>query len=240
MQLLPGSLLRVLFPRLSIAGSAAAGAMATEAALALAAILAPLITCGILLSDAFFRLWLGASFAQAAWGVPEILLAGVWINCLAWVPVTLLQAQGRPGLVARLHVIELAPFVALVWVGVQFGGLVGAAIATSLRVAVDGVVLFWVSGLAVPMARRLVWPTLLVAGAVVVSLGLPRLSVMQLGLGGADRGRIDRVVGAPGVLRRRGRGVAAGPRPGVAARPGATRAQHGRTAGTVEARGDAA
>jgi len=182
-QLVPGSLLRVLFPRLSVAGRAAADTVSTEATLGLAAVLAPLITCGILLANPFFRVWLGAEFAREAFGVPQILLAGAWINCLAWVPVTLLQAQGRPGLVARLHVIELAPFVALVWVGVRYAGLDGAAVATSLRVCVDGVLLFWVSGLGMSVAPPLLWPTLLVAGALAVSLGLAGLSAAHLLLG---------------------------------------------------------
>ena len=181
-QLVPGSLLRVLFPRLSVAGPAAAGAASIEATFGLAAVLAPLITCGILLANPFFCLWLGNDFARAAFGVPQILLAGAWINCLAWVPVTLLQAQGRPGLVARLHVIELAPFVGLVWIGVRYGGLDGAAIATSLRVCLDGLLLFILSGLMGKVAGRLLWPTLLVAGAVAVSLTLPGLSAAHLAL----------------------------------------------------------
>lgn len=181
-QLIPGSLLRVLFPRLSVAAPAEADAASAEAALGLAAVLAPLITCGILLANAFFHLWLGAAFARQAFGVPQILLAGAWINCLAWVPVTLLQAQGRPGVVARLHVIELAPFIGLVWLGVRYGGLEGAAIAASVRVCLDGLLLFWVSGLGLSLAGRLLPPTLLVIGAVAVSFAMPGLSSVHLAL----------------------------------------------------------
>lgn len=179
-QMVPGSLLRVLFPRLSTMVPAAASAASVEACLTLGAILAPLITFGILFAHPFMILWLGASFAYQAQGIAEILLHGAWINCLAWVPVTLLQAQRRPGLVARLHVIELVPFVALVWVGVRFGGIHGAAIACSLRMWVDALLLFRVSGLERTLIGHLMMPTALVTAAMIASLSLRFTSPLYL------------------------------------------------------------
>jgi O-antigen/teichoic acid export membrane protein len=186
-QMVPASLLRVLFPQLSTLSPAAASAASIDATMGLATILTPVITCGILLAHPFMTLWLGAGFAGHARGIAEILLDGAWINCLAWVPVTLLQAQKRPGLVARLHVIELAPFVALVWVGVRYGGVYGAALACALRMWADALLLFHVSGLGRTIFRRVLWPGVLVNAAVLVSLGVPSMSplydVVTAGLG---------------------------------------------------------
>jgi O-antigen/teichoic acid export membrane protein len=179
-QMVPASLLRVLFPQLSVLSAAGASAVSADAVLSLSTVLTPLITCGILLAHPFMTLWLGAAFAGHMRGIAEILLDGAWINCLAWVPVTLLQAQRRPGLVARLHVIELAPFVALVWLGVHFGGIYGAALACALRMWADALLLFKVSGLARQMARALAWPASMVSAALLASLAMPETSPAYL------------------------------------------------------------
>jgi len=184
-QMVPGSLLRVLFPQLSILPPAAASAACVEASLALGAILAPLITLGILFARPFMTLWLGASFAQHAQGITEILLHAAWINCLAWAPLTLLLAQRRPGLVARLHVIELVPFIAVVWIGVRLGGTHGAAIACSLRMWVDALLLFYVSGMGGVLRLRLIWPTTIITAALGASLSLPWTSPAYLVLAAA-------------------------------------------------------
>jgi O-antigen/teichoic acid export membrane protein len=91
--------------------------------------------------------WIGAEFAEVAAPVGEILLIGVWINSLAWVPAVMLQGQGRPAIVAKLHVLELVPYTAILWIGVAHAGLQGAAGAWVLRVSVDALLMFWVSGL---------------------------------------------------------------------------------------------
>jgi O-antigen/teichoic acid export membrane protein len=179
-QMLPGSLLRVLFPQLSTLSAAGASAMSIEATLGLAIVLTPVVACGILLAHPFMTLWLGAAFAAHARGIAEILLYGAWINCLAWVPVTLLQAQQRPGVVARLHVIELAPFVLLVWLGVRFGGVYGAALACTLRMWVDALLMFQLSGLARSLTTRLLLPAALITLALLVSLAVPASSPVYL------------------------------------------------------------
>jgi O-antigen/teichoic acid export membrane protein len=95
----------------------------------------------------FLRLWIGTGFAEIAAPVGQLLLIGVWINSLAWVPLGLLQGQGRPAIVAKLHALELVPYVAILWIGMAWAGLPGAAWAWVLRVAIDALLMFWVSGL---------------------------------------------------------------------------------------------
>jgi len=171
-QLVPGSLLRVLFPRLSTLAPAAAHETSIKATLTLGAILTPLIAFGILFARPLMTFWLGMAFAHKAQGIAEILLHGAWINCLAWAPSTLLLSQGRPGLVARLHLIEVTPFVALVWFGVWLGGIHGAAVASSMRMWADALLLFHVSRLGPAIARPLACPSALITLALVASLSL--------------------------------------------------------------------
>ncbi len=153
----PGALCRALFPNLSAATPAEAVRLAQEAVQTLNAILIPLVVFGLWALHPFLELWVGAPFTRHAAPVGEILLLGIWVNGLATVPFTALQAQGRPDLTARFHVLELVPYLAALWVGLHFWGLAGAALAWTLRVAADALLLFWAAGLG-SLVFRMLWP----------------------------------------------------------------------------------
>jgi O-antigen/teichoic acid export membrane protein len=146
-QILPASLTRTLFPRFSLLDPEQCVPVARQAVSALAAITLPLTVAAMLVMKPFLSIWISAEFAEVAAPLGEILLIGVWINNLAWLPVVMLQAQGRPAAVAKLHVLELIPYLAIVWIGVAGAGLPGAASAWVLRVAIDALLMFWISGL---------------------------------------------------------------------------------------------
>ena len=93
----------------------------------LAAVTLPLTVAAVIVIKPFLSLWVGANFAEIAAPVGEILLVGVWINNLAWVPAVMLQGQGRPAIVAKLHALELVPYAAILWIGMAWAGLQGAA-----------------------------------------------------------------------------------------------------------------
>jgi len=99
-----------------------------------------LLTIG--LAQNGLTLWLGPDFAQHSFRVLQWLAGGVFLNCLAFVPFTLVQGAGRPDLTAKLHLIEL-PFylLALRWL-ISAYGIEGAAIAWTVRVGADALVLF--------------------------------------------------------------------------------------------------
>ncbi len=139
---IPGALATSLFPKLSRGNAADSGRMADEAVLALAAVMTPLVVVGILTMPIFMRLWVGSAFALKGSPVGIILLLGLWINGLAYIPNSLLQANNRPDLTAKFHAAELLPFLGVLWLGVQFFGLIGAAWAWTLRVTLDAVLLF--------------------------------------------------------------------------------------------------
>jgi O-antigen/teichoic acid export membrane protein len=75
-----------------------------------------------------------------------ILMFGVWINGLACVPYYLLQARNRPDVAAKLHAIETVPFLVTLLLGTHFFGLIGAAVSWSLRMLIDAILLFHVTG----------------------------------------------------------------------------------------------
>jgi O-antigen/teichoic acid export membrane protein len=65
----------------------------------------------------------------------------VLINSLSHVPHSLLQAQGRPDVTAKLHLAELPLHGLLVWWLISLWGTPGAALAWTIRVAVDALLL---------------------------------------------------------------------------------------------------
>lgn len=155
-RILPAAIARSLFPRMSSQSAVEASRQTADSLRVLTALLTPLIVLGILVMAPFLRFWVGADFAVHAAPVGQIILVGIWINSLAFLPFTQLQSQGRPDLVAKFHLLELVPFVGLLWLAINTLGLVGAALVYSLRVAGDAALLFWASGQW--SGLRVVWP----------------------------------------------------------------------------------
>jgi O-antigen/teichoic acid export membrane protein len=183
--LLPLSLARSLFPRLSFLPAGEARRLAEEATRALAAITAPLVVLGIVLIEPFLRVWVGDSLGEDAARVGELLLVGVWFNGLAFVPHTFLQASGRPDLPAKFHLLELAPYVAALWLGLSVGGIEGAAFVWSLRLAADTALLAAASRLYGRRVLMLAVPTVLVVVTAVGAAIAFDDPLARAGLGGA-------------------------------------------------------
>jgi O-antigen/teichoic acid export membrane protein len=143
--LLPGALVGVMFPAFS-ASFAHDGERAEllfgRSLKSLFLVLFPIMLCTVALAQDGLRLWLGSEFAQHSFRVLQYLAVGVFINSLAYVPFALLQGAGRPDLTATLHLMELPLYLGLLWWLIRVGGIDGAAIAWSVRVAVDALFLF--------------------------------------------------------------------------------------------------
>ncbi len=88
-------------------------------------------------------LWLGKDFAAAATLPLQILACGLFANSLARVPLTYLQAAARPDLTAKAHMAELPLYVAVLVGLTSLYGIVGVAIAWTLRVTLDAMILFF-------------------------------------------------------------------------------------------------
>ncbi|MDT8344354.1 MAG: flippase [Thermohalobaculum sp.] len=134
---LAGALSGALFPRLAMAGRAEELRLGVAAIRGLVALVTPPILAAILLAEPFLRWWLSPAIAVHSAPVAHVLLLGFWINGLALVPYTLLQAGGQPKVVAKLHLLEVVPYLGLLYLSVTYFGLVGAAAAFSLRTLVD-------------------------------------------------------------------------------------------------------
>jgi O-antigen/teichoic acid export membrane protein len=161
----PSSVSRALFPRFSAQQSSEAKGLALRSVLGLAGVLTPIVIVAILAVAPFFYLWLGPVVAERCSRAGELMLIGIWVNSLAYIPNGFLQAQGRPDLAAKFHVAEVIPFVALLWVGVHFGGVTGAALVWCARATGDAILLFGATELLRAVTARLLPTMALIAAA---------------------------------------------------------------------------
>lgn len=159
------ALARALFPRLSRYDRAEAADLAERATLSLAYVFGAVCAVSLLLAGPFFALWINPGFSLEAAPVARILLLGAWINGLAFLALSLLQGQGRPDLAAKIHALELVPFILLLWALITHFGLVGAAAAWTCRVGVDALIFFWVAELRSRRMARLLPALLLLLAA---------------------------------------------------------------------------
>ena len=187
-QIFPAALARTSFPRMSSLAADGARALGARALLSLGYGYAAVCAPAIILSPVFFRYWIGADFALLAAPVAQILFLGAWINGLAFIAFTLLQGQGRPDITGKLHMIELVPFLAILWILTSTLGIKGAATAWSLRCAADALALFWVSGINRRDVLSALRPAVLLAASEVVTwfvgsrLGLALPAAVLVGL----------------------------------------------------------
>lgn len=180
---LPGSLSSAMFPRFSSAPEAERRALMYRAVRTLAALLTPLVLLGILTMAPFLSLWISPAFSASSAAVGEVLLLGMWANCLAYVPFSFLQGAGRPDLPAWLHLMEVVPYFLVLWLALARWGAVGAALAWSLRATVDAVLQFRYSGADRRLIQFLAMPAVsLLATAASVQL-LPWNHLARWGVG---------------------------------------------------------
>ncbi|MDE2427378.1 MAG: flippase [Burkholderiales bacterium] len=85
--------------------------------------------------------WLSADFAHKALPITLILVAGSFMNGIAQLPYTMLQARGKPKLTAQFHMVELVLYIVVLYFLSRQFGLIGAALAWTARVTLDWLLL---------------------------------------------------------------------------------------------------
>ncbi len=211
LQVVPAALARAIFPRFAALGKGSRD-QADRAFGAMLAILTPMAVMAMILIEPFLAMWLGRGVATTSGPPTVLLLIGFWINSLAFLPFTRIQALDRPDLTGKVHLAELIPYALLLWWCVDHWGLMGAAAAWSIRVAADFVLLARLDGLKADQWRRLVPHAALVVGTAVSVLALPSgptrwaalavagLSALALGWRTLPPELVDRFRPVPGGL----------------------------------------
>lgn len=143
--LLPASLQTVLLPRFAALREEEAQQLNVQASVVVMTLMTPMITALFFLINPILIFWVGQGLADRSTPVAHVLLMGVWLNAIAFIPFSFLQGRGRPDIPAKFHLLELFPYVVILWLLIHKFSIIGAAIAWSLRVFVDTLLLFAVT-----------------------------------------------------------------------------------------------
>lgn len=145
--MVPSSLAGVLFPAfsetLAVDNRSRVISLYERSIVSTFAILFPIILGTVLFAHEGLQIWLGSAFANRSAVLLQIFAIGVFTNSLANMPYALLQASGRPDLTAKVHLIEVPAYVALLFWAIHVKGLEGAALLWTISLSVDAAILFF-------------------------------------------------------------------------------------------------
>jgi O-antigen/teichoic acid export membrane protein len=151
-----GAMAGVLFPAFSATARKAPSRAATlfdrASRYALLALF-PGVLILFFFSREILTLFFGVVFASHGSIVMRWLLIGIFMNGLAHIPYTLVQAANRPDLTAKFHMAELPIYFVALFLLLPRFGIAGAAAAWTLRVTFDAVALFTASAIILPATK---------------------------------------------------------------------------------------
>lgn len=143
--IVPGALTGVLFPAFSAQMArrdAQTWGLFKKAVNWLFLGLLPVTVALTLFAHDLLAIWINPGFADQSSMLLKVFAIGIFINCLAHVPVTLIQSAGAARLTAVAHLVELPLFLAALWWLTSSYGTLGAAIAWLLRMVFDTLLMF--------------------------------------------------------------------------------------------------
>jgi len=117
-----------------------------------------------LLAPEWLGAWMGRGFAVAAAPLAQVFAAAVLVNVCGQIAYTLVQSAGRADITGRLHLMELLPYAALLWLLLSAFGTLGAVFAWGTRVLVDSALLLVAARRTLPAGALAVRRLALVTG----------------------------------------------------------------------------
>jgi O-antigen/teichoic acid export membrane protein len=135
-------------------------------------VLFPVSLAVVMLAHDGLTLWLGSDFARQSVPVLQWLAIGVFVNGVANVPFNVIQGAGRADIVAKVHLVELPLYLAALGWLIHTQGITGAAMAWTLRVTVDALVMLAVAERIIPSGAAAVRRIAVGSGAAVFLLAL--------------------------------------------------------------------
>jgi O-antigen/teichoic acid export membrane protein len=145
---LPAALLGVLFPAFStahVSDRSRAVTLFDSGVKFIFVAMFPAMLLLIAFAHQGLQLWLGRDFAEHSTVVVQYLAAAVFINSVGQVPFVHLQSIGRPDITAKLHLLELPFYATMLLLLVRHMGIQGAAVAWTIRIIVDTLLLYVIS-----------------------------------------------------------------------------------------------
>lgn len=105
--------------------------------LILSSIFIPLLLMIYIYADSLLNRWLGINEVHVMAEILRLMALGFYLNAIGLVFYTYLQYIGRPDLTAKLHLLELPIYIALLWLCLHTMGIIGAAVAWVIRAGID-------------------------------------------------------------------------------------------------------
>lgn len=132
----------------------------------------------VALAPDILRIWLGGTFEIQSAVVMQVMAIAVFVNCVGQGALTLINGLGRPDITGKFHLAELPIYVLMMWLLMPRFGLLGAALAWSLRTIGDTVILLATCPRLLPQTRatvtRLALWLVATSSALVASMAIPR------------------------------------------------------------------
>ncbi|QGU11518.1 oligosaccharide flippase family protein [Leclercia sp. J807] len=139
---IPTALSRALFPKLSNAqDKKERKKLEVRSYYIISLVCLPIVIIGGIFSSYILSTWLGPQYAGDSSVILCILLVGFYFNALAQIPFSTIQAKGNSKITAGIHALEIIPYLILLFILTNHFGLIGTAIAWSLRTFSDLVLL---------------------------------------------------------------------------------------------------
>ena len=159
--IIPTGLVSVLFPVFSAYSAARPDDVVRlhqKAVRYILLVMLPIAVGVVTLAEPFLGLWLNADFAHNSTLVLQLLAVGVIVNSIARVPLSAIEALGRPDLTAIMYLIELPLYVTALWYATSRYGIAGAATVWTVRLVLESVILFFLSGKVIGASGSTLWP----------------------------------------------------------------------------------
>lgn len=99
-----------------------------------------------LFAHEWLLIWLNKEFSVNGAVIVGWLAAGVLVNSVAQIIFAKVQGAGRADWTAKLHMLEVIPYLLILWFALKQFGIAGAAFAWFLRVTVDMFGLVYAAG----------------------------------------------------------------------------------------------
>ena len=168
LQVIPLSLSTTLFPamseRESVHGPAESYSLYVRAINSTVLLMTPVCLGLMTFSRPILQLWLGGDFPALSNGVFRVFAAAVLAQAICYVPITSLQAMGKPDIAAKYYLFEIPLYVGLCLLLIPSMGILGAAWAYCIRMVIATAWFLWRTHRALGSPRVVFAPLLKSAG----------------------------------------------------------------------------
>ena len=145
LSIIPSSLTAVLFP--AFASQISQGYTQTQKVFTFSIeliflLLLPVSIFLVFFSQEVMAIWINKSFSLNSEIYMKIFAIGILVNSITHIPFTLIQSAGLAKSTAKIHLIQFPIYFGLLWILIQFYGVLGAALAWLARMILDSILMF--------------------------------------------------------------------------------------------------